>query len=155
LVGMKSKIILFIVISIAVCSCSLLAPKRIYKYAEPPFDLNTIQEIKLDTAAFYYRKEEVYIVDKVKDTSFYCMKFYSNGCFQFRSFDTLPSISLFPNLSPDELEHYKIENGVLKLEVWRGPMAGFGYWEGKIYGDSIIFFQTNNLKRKEVFIKKR
>jgi hypothetical protein len=155
MVNKRTKIAVCILGIIAACSCRVLAPKREYKYARTPFTLNG-QVTKLDTSVFYYRTRIGYIVDKGEDTIISVLKFYSDGRFQLGGYRAIPSsIQDIAPFSKSNTHFYKIENEVLKLEVWRDPMAGFGYWEGKIYNDSIVFFKVDNLKEYQVFLKKK
>lgn len=155
MVSKEIKVVAFILVVITGYSCSVLLPKREYKYATEPFTLSG-RETKLDTSLFYYKKHLAYRPDKGEDTIVSVLRFYSDGRFQLGGYWVIPSsIEDIAPLSKSNTHLYKIENEILKLEVWRDPMAGFGYWEGKIYADSIVFYQVDNVRKREVFIKKK
>ena len=125
------------------------------KYARTPFSLNEYSrsaETKLDTSSYYFNEWEsfrktgnVNIVD--------VMKFYSDGRFEFRSFEGQAYTKEMGDTLKDFIHYYKIEKGILKLEVYMNSMEGFSHWKGKIYADSIVFFTGPGI-RHLVFKKK-
>lgn len=127
---------------------------RNYTYAKAPFSLNEYlksAETKLDTSTYYFNKW-VGVRENGNVKLVHVMKFYSNGRFEFRTFEE----ESFPkegwDLDSDAIHYYKIEKGVLKLEVYGDQLVGFAYWKGNIYSDSIVFSQ--GAKQKNIVYKK-
>ena len=145
----RNCIIIFCTIYISSC----IKIPRNYKYAKTPFSLNEYlksTETKLDTSSFYFNewvafgeKGNVNIVD--------VLKFYSHGRFEFRTSEGQAFTKDLGFLN-DFIHYYKIEKGILKLEVYGNSMEGFSYWKGNVYADSLVFFQVPG--RRHIVYKK-
>ncbi|MBX3242349.1 MAG: hypothetical protein KIT80_04365 [Chitinophagaceae bacterium] len=146
-----TTVLLLVMTSLFSC---LYSSKPVYSYSKTPFYLKDVTDTKLDTTTYYFLEGTGYEVDKGIVDHITILKFFGNGRFLLTGNDTLASIE--QQLIPQEkLFYYKIEKGILKMEVYRDPMAGFGYWEGNIYEDSIVFHRVHNTKAKDVFLKKK
>jgi len=138
----KSKNV-YIIACLVTCLSGCIVIPRNYKYAKHPFSLTEYlksAETKLDTSSYYFnewgafRKEgNVNIVD--------VMKFHSDGRFEFRAFEGKAFTKELGDTLASPFDYYKIEKGILKLEVYMTSMEGFSYWKGNVYPDSIVFFQ--------------
>jgi hypothetical protein len=110
----------------------------------------------LDSSNIFYRTWYISLpTTQEEKLSYQCIRFLPDGRLQVASFDSIPTLKEIHNLFGSYADHYKIEKGVLKLEVYRGGLASMGYWEGKIYLDSLVFYKTANTKWKipEVYLK--
>jgi hypothetical protein len=136
-------------------SCSGRVVPRVYKYKESHFSIKEqalISKIELDTSAIYIHEwEGMREYGKVK--LFNVMKFYSDGRFQFTTFENVDQFGKLQTPPDEAIHYYKIENNVLKLEVYVNSMVGFDYWEGNMSKDSLVFLKIN--KRKEHLVYKK
>lgn len=109
----------------------------------------------LDSSNIFYRKWYAAVPGSNQERLlFACMRFLPNGRLQFADFDSIPTLQQIHNLFGVYADYYKIENGELKLEVYRGGLASMAYWKGKIHSDSIVFnYVDAKFKIPQVYIK--
>ncbi|MBP7400763.1 MAG: hypothetical protein KA954_14325 [Chitinophagales bacterium] len=158
---MRLVIILLILSSFA--ACSILNQPRDYTYAKDPFslyDYNQLQNNTIDTNSYYYNVSWLIVgsdgktsVSIVEDSVYHILLFLINGQLRWLNLDHKPSYSEAMTSAYAEYHYYKIEDGILKLEIYADGMNGFDYWKGKIYEDSLVFFRINNVKQHLVYLK--
>lgn len=154
---LKGAIFLLLVVLFGI-SCKLFLTKRVYRYAQTPVSseqLRIYSEI-LDSSNIFYRTWYVSMpITQEQKSSYQCIRFLSDGRLQVASFDSIPTLKEIQNTFGSFADYYKIGDGVLKLEVYRGEFASMGYWEGRIYPDSLVFYKEANTKWKipKVYIK--
>ncbi|HLO37769.1 MAG TPA: hypothetical protein VK173_04740 [Lacibacter sp.] len=151
------KVAILLSIIISVISCKLFLTKRIYDYAKSPVSdeqLKIYTEL-LDSSYMFYREWIASSnIDEKPIKQYAIMRFFPDGRCQTASFDSIPTLQKIHNLFGSYADHYKIEKGVLKLEVYRGELASMGYWKGKIYPDSLVFSYVDaKFKIPQVYIK--
>ncbi|MEZ5014993.1 MAG: hypothetical protein R2794_11945 [Chitinophagales bacterium] len=158
---MKTSAIISLLFALA--ACSVINKPRAYSYANEPFNLelyNLSERIGLDTNAIYYNVSWQIVgsdgktsTSIIEDSIFHIMKFFNNGQLKWLNLDHKPTCAEVSASSYAEYHYYKIDNSILKLEVYSDGMNGFDYWEGNIYYDSLVFFKINNVKQHLVYYK--
>lgn len=140
------------------CSCALFLPKPIYKYAKARVseEQSKVYLEMLDSSNVFYRTWYVSLPSTQENRlSYQCLRFLPNGHLQIASFfDSIPTLKKIQETFSNYADYYKIEKGVLKLEIYRGGLASMAYWKGTIYPDSLGFHYVNaKFKIPEVYIK--